>query len=152
MSSDRSISSLAAGLVLIVILMFFMNSLFRPTPPVLEIKEFSLDPTNVKAGETAALTINIQSNDGEAGHFLRVEFESHTLVVFFLGSEQLPQDNGKWYFTTTVNPSGTIIQPIGIKAALASGVAEIKYGITVNFFTDGNQFDSRKVELTVRWP
>jgi len=150
-SSDRGISSLIVGVIVIIILAYTMNTLFRPQPPTLEVKDFSLNPNNIKAGEIATLEFNIKSNDEDKSHFLRVEFESHTLVVFRLGSENLPIENGKWYFTTTVNPSATIVQPIHVRAALASGVAEIKYGITVNFFVDGNQFESRKTELTVKW-
>jgi len=151
MSGDRSIPSLAIGIMLIVILAFSLNSLFKPQPPVLEIQEFSLNPTGIKAGQTATLTIGVKSNDEEASHTLRVEFASHELVVFMLGNDLLPEDNGKWFFTKTFNPAEISTQPITVKAALASGVAEIKYGITVSFFVDGSQFESRKVELTVTW-
>jgi hypothetical protein len=152
MSSDRSIPSLAVGIVLILILALSLNSLFKPQPPILEIQDFSLEPKSIKAGQTAALTFSIKSNDKDASHFLRVEFESHTLVVFLLGNDLLPDDNGKWFFTKTFNPGEISTQPITVKAALESGYAEAKYGITVNFFVDGNQFESKKEELTVTWP
>ena len=151
MSSDRSISSLVIAVIMIIFIAYTMNALFRPAPPTLEVEDFSLNPDSIKAGETATLEFDIKSNDEDKSHFLRVEFESHTLVVFRLGNENLPVENGKWYYTTTVNPSATIVQPIYVTAALSSGVAEIKYGITVNFFVDGNQFNSRRTELTVRW-
>jgi len=151
MSSDRSMTSLVVGLVLVIILALTMNNLFKPPPPILEVADFSLDPKEIRASETSTLTISIKSNDQDNAHFLRVEFESHTLVVFLLGDQLLPKDNGKWYFTTTLNPSEDTRQPFYVRAALASGVAEIKYGITVNFFADGNQFDSKRVELTVKW-
>jgi hypothetical protein len=151
MSSDRSIPSLAMGIILIVMLALLFNSLFRPQPPVLELTNFSLDPTSIKAGQTTTLTFTIKSNDKDANHFLRVEFESHTLVVFLLGNNLLPDDNGKYFFTKTFNPGETTTQPITVKAALESGYSEAKYGITVNFFVDGNQFESKKVELTVTW-
>jgi hypothetical protein len=66
-----------------------------------------------------------------------------------LGNQSLPTEGGRYYFTTTMNPSGQTTQPFVVRATLESGIAQLVYQITVDFYFDGNQFDSRTLKLTV---
>ncbi len=146
----RGIFTVALGLIIILAFSLAFKILLTPPPPPVEVIDASLNPNTVNINQIALLTITVKSNDNSKSHFLRIEFESHVLVVFNLGDQALPKENGKWYFTSTVNPSATIAQPFNVKATLESGIAQLMYQISVKFYLDGNQFDSKEFELTVR--
>lgn len=141
--------TLALALVLIICFSILFPTLFKPAPPVIEVLSCSLNKEKVKANEIFQLAFEVKNNDNQNSHFLRVEFESHVLVSFYLGGQTLPKDEGKWYFTTTLTPSATLKQPINVNAGLEQGVAEISYSIVVNFYADGNQVDSIELKVTV---
>jgi hypothetical protein len=92
----------------------------------------------------------MKSNDKNETHGMRVEFSSHPLVVFKLGSEDLPRTNGVWYFTDTLGPTASHTQSVNVQAALESGIAKIDYRITINFLMDGTQIYSKNLDLTVQ--
>jgi hypothetical protein len=147
--SFRGIFAVVLGLVLIVAFSLSLKSFLSPPPPTLEVTNVSLNPTAVNVGSLSTLSISIKSNDAAGSHFLRIDFGSHVLVTFLIGNQSLPIESGKYYFTTTMNPSGQITQPFGVRATLESGIAQLVYQISVDFYLDGNQFDSRTLELTV---
>jgi hypothetical protein len=149
MANFKAMFALAIGVVLIVAFSMSLRSLFSPPPPTLEVTNFTLDPTTVNVGSLSMLTISIKSNDADSSHFLRIDFTSYVLVTFLLGNQTLPIEEGVYYFTTTINPSGQITQPFGVRATLESGIAQLVYSIKVDFYIDGTQFDSRTVDLTV---
>jgi hypothetical protein len=141
---------LTIGIILIIILVLSnVLTLFTPKPTI-EVVNAKLDPETININQVATLEITIKSNDKSKSHFLRIEFESHSLVSFLIGDQYLPRDQGRWYFTDNVNPSATITQPFYVRATLESGIAQLQYQIVVNFYCDGNQFDSKTFVLTVR--
>jgi len=142
--------AIALGLVLVIAVTMSLRIYLSPPPPTLEVTNVTLDPTTVNVGSLSTLTISVKSNDAATSHFLRIDFASHVLVTFLLGNQLLPTDGGKYYFTTTMNPSGQLTQPFGVRATLESGIAQLVYQITVNFYVDGKQFDSRTLTLTVK--
>jgi len=146
----RGIFTLALVLVIIIAFSLAFKSLFTPPPPTVEVTAATLDPNTININQVAILSITAKSNDKSKSHFLRIEFESHVLVTFLIGDQNLPYEGGKWYFTQSINPSATITQPFGVKGTLESGIAELKYQISVNFYLDGNQFDSKTFVLTVK--
>lgn len=146
----RSIFTIALALVLIIAFSLTLKTFFTPPPPILQVEDISLNPNTINIGQMASISITIKSNDNSKSHFLRIEFESHVLVSFFLGDYNLPQENGKWYFTKSVNPSEKFSQPFNVRATLESGIAQLIYHISIKFYVDGNQFDTRTLELTVR--
>jgi len=149
-SSFRGIFTVALGLIIIIALSLAFKNLFTPPPPTLQVTVATLDPNTININQAAILSFTIKSNDKSESHFLRIEFESHVLVTFFIGDQNLPYESGKWYFTQSINPSATITQPFVVKAGLESGIAELKYLISVDFYLDGNQFDSKTFTLTVK--
>jgi len=146
----RSIFTIALALVLVIAFSLYLKAFFAPPPPILQVEDVSLNPNTINIDQIASISITIKSNDNSKSHFLRIEFESHVLVSFLLGDVNLPQENGKWYFTRTVNPSEKFTQPFNVRASLESGIAQLIYYISIKFYVDGNQFDSRTLELTVR--
>jgi hypothetical protein len=149
MTNFRGMFAIALGLVLFIALTMSLRIYFSPPPPTLEVTNVTLDPTTINAGSVSTLTISIKSNDASSSHFLRIDFSSYVLVTFLLGSQVLPTEGGVYYFTTTMNPSAKLTQPFEVEATLESGVAQIAYQITINFYIDGNQFNSRTLTLTV---
>jgi hypothetical protein len=135
-------------IVVIVVTSIILPKLFQSPPPILEILSCSLNKERAKADEVFYLTFKVKNNDKNS-HFMRVEFESHVLVGFYIGDQLLPKDEGKWYFTTNLTPTATLEQPIGVKASLEKGVAEISYSIVANFYVDGNQVYSKELKITI---
>jgi hypothetical protein len=148
MPSFKAMFTIVLALVIVIAFSLSLNTFLTPPPPTLEVTNVSLSPTTVNVGDISILTISIKSNDASNSHFLRINFASHVLVTFLLGNQPLPTDGGQYYFTTNINPSGQISQPFGVSARLESGIAQLKYQITVTYFVDGNQFNSKTLELT----
>lgn len=148
-SNFRGIFTLALGIVLIIAISLAFRSFLVFPPPTVEVTDASLKPNTVKTNQIAVLSITIKSNDNSKSHFLRLEFESHVLVTFFLGDQNLQKEGGKWYFTSIMNPSATITQPFNVKATLENGIAQLAYEIIVKFYLDGNQFDTKTFTLNV---
>lgn len=148
-SGFRGIFTIAVGLVIILTLSLSLRSFFAPPPPIIEVTNISLEPSTINVNQIAVLSIEIKSNDKSDSHFLRIEFESHTLVTFQLGNQNLPRESGKWYFTSIVNPTQKTNQPFNVRAQLEYGIAHLAYQILVKLYVDGNQFDSKALELSV---
>lgn len=138
------------AVIAVVIIAFLMFTIFfRPPPPTIEVTEFSINPDTVKVNNPAILTIRIKNNDEEQSHSFKVEFESHSLVTFYLGGQQLPKENNVWYFNDMLNPSAELTQPIIVKANLEAGIKRLAYSISVSFYFNGKQFEKKELELTV---
>jgi len=141
---------IALGLTLMIALTLVLKSFITIPPPTVEVTDASLNPDTVNVNQVTHLSVTVKSNDNTKSHFLRIEFESHVLVTFLLGDQNLPKEGGIWYFTSVINPSATITQPFNVEATLESGIAQLAYGITVKFYLDGNQFNTKTFALTVK--
>jgi hypothetical protein len=147
--SGNAILKIAVLLVIVFVFVFYVPQLFQTTPTV-EVKQCSLASDTIGINEQATLTFTLQSNDNENVHSVMVKFSSHEMVVFMLGSQSLPKQDGSWIYTETLNPSASSTQPINVRANLESGIAKLDYRIDVTFYVDGEQFDSKKLDLTVQ--
>jgi len=145
------IFTLAVALVFIAVLSLVANSLFRFTPTV-EVTDCSLTSDTINNNGLTTITFTLKSNDKNDAHTIRVEFSSHPLVTFMLGSQLLPKENDIWYYTENLNPDASHTQSIKVSASLESGIAKLSYRITVNFYRDGNQFYDKNFDLTVKRP
>lgn len=86
---------LTIGIILIIILVLSnVLTLFTPKPTI-EVVNAKLDPETININQVATLEITIKSNDKSKSHFLRIEFESHSLVSFLIGDQYLPRDQGR---------------------------------------------------------
>ncbi len=146
---SESYGNIITVIVIVVIAFVVFSVAFRSPTPTIEVTECSLSPEKIKINNPVTLTIKIKNNDDEQAHSFKVEFESHSLVTFFLGGQQLPKENGIWYFTDTLNPSAELTQPMIVKADLEPGIAQLSYSITVKFYINDDQFDTKELKLTV---
>lgn len=150
LSSNRGnfIFILALALVLVVATSFVFDRL-RPTPTV-EVTDCYLTSDTIPKDGFTSITFTLKSNDDQESRHIRVEFSSHYLVTFMLGTKYLERENGLWYYEEDLNPSASHTQSINVRASLESGIAEITYGITINFYMDGQQFYDKKLDLKVQ--
>jgi hypothetical protein len=148
-NGGNAILKMAVLVVIVFVFAFYVPQLFRITPTV-EVKECSLASDTIGINEQTALTFTLQSNDDENAHSVMVKFSSHEMVVFMLGSQSLPKQDSSCIYTETLNPSASSTQPINVRANLESGIAKLDYRIDVTFYVDGEQFDSKKLDLTVQ--
>lgn len=125
--------------------------LFNP-PSIVEVTDCTLTSDIVNSGEQTSITITLKSNDEENARLIRIEFSSHSLVGFLLGSEDLLRKDGIWYYEETLNPKATHTQFINVRPTLEHGISEIEYRITAIFFMDDEQFYNKNLDLTVQLP
>lgn len=145
------IFQLAVIIVIIVAISTILSSVFHTTPTI-EVKDCSLASNTVTNNGMTSMTFTIKSNDEDSSHNIRVEFSSHPLVTFMLGSQPLMKQGDVWYYEETLNPSASSSQVINVRASLEDGIAKIDYRITANFYMDGNHFLEKKLDLTVQRP
>lgn len=148
-STGDLITRLAFVLIAVIILSMVVGPLFRSTPTV-EVTDCSLTSDTITNNGLTTITFTLKSNDENNAHTIRVEFSSHPLVTFMLGSQLLPKEDDVWHYTENLNPSASHTQSIKVSASLESGIAELAYRITVNFYMDGGQFYDKNLDLTVK--
>jgi hypothetical protein len=141
-------NALAIGLALVLILVIAL-AFNKPSLPILEVKEYSLNPNTINAGGSTTLSFTVKNNDQQKNHFLRVNFNASPMVTFWQGSQILPTENDLQYFTRTLNPSDLITTYITVKASLPPQTSTVTYSVVLNFYVDGSQFDSRQINLKV---
>jgi len=147
--SGNFIFVLAFALILLFIFAVVLGPLLRQTP-IVEVIDCSLTSDTVANEGLTSITFTMKSNDKDNAHEIRVEFTSHQLVEFMLGSQNLPRENDVWYYTETLNPSASHTQLINVRVSLESGIAKLAYRITANFYLDGRQFYNKNLDLTVQ--
>jgi len=140
---------LAFAILLVVILSTATSMLFQTTPTV-EVTDCSLTSNSISNNGLTTITFTLVSNDENDAYDIKVEFSSHPLVTFMLGSQNLLKENSVWYYTETLNPSASHTQSINVRASLEEGIAKLDYRITVNFFKNGEQFYNKNLDLTVQ--
>jgi len=143
---------LALALTLVIIFSIVSTRLFVKPPPAVEVTDCSLTSETVNSGGQTSLTFTLKSNDDKNAHLVKVEFSSHYLVNFFLGSEKLPKEDDVWYYEEMLNPLATHTQLINIRPTLESGISKLTYRITVVFYIEGKQFFNKNLDLTVQLP
>jgi len=159
-NSGRLIKILVLALVCVIVLYVFWNMFITPPPDkvtpdkvtLVEVTDCSLTSRNVNSGGQTSIRITLKSNDNENAHLIRVEFSSHQLVKFLLGSGELPQKEGIWYYEETLNPKASHTQLINVRPTLESGISKLTYRITVVFYRDDEQFYNKNLDLTVQLP
>jgi len=139
------------AVIFTVIVSTFLNALFNPRS-IVEVTDCTLTSDTVNSGELTSITITLKSDDEENAHVVRIEFSSHELVRFLLGSVDLPRKDSIYYYEETLNPKATHTQFINIRPTLAPGISELEYRITAIFFIDGEQFYNKNLDLTVQLP
>jgi len=143
------ILKLAGVLVIALIIWFVISPYLNPTP-IIEVKDCTLTSDTVPNNGITTITITLKNNHKDNAYTIKIEFSSHSLVTFMLGSQELPKENGVWYFEDTLNPGATHTQEIKVKASLENGIAKIAYRITLNFYREGQHFYGKNFDLNVQ--
>lgn len=139
---------LVAALVLVAY--FALTFSNRSSPKILEVTDYSLNPDTINAGSSTTLSFRLKNDDSSNSHFVTVHFNASSMLVLWQGSQILPLDSGKQYFTETLRASDIITTSITVKATLPSQTSVVTYPIVLDFFVDGSQFDSKQVNLKVQ--
>jgi hypothetical protein len=147
--NGSSIIKLAIILVVAIVIVWYVPSLFHVTP-VVEVSNCGLSSDTITNNGQTTLSFTLKSNDADNIHTVRVEFSSHELVSFMLGSQPLPNQNNLWIYTENLNPSATHSQSIIVKGALENGIAKLDYRIDVTFYVDGKEIETKSLDLTVK--
>lgn len=149
--ADNGSSIIKLGAIVIAMVVFFVYvpSLFHVTPTV-EVTDCALSSDTISNNGMTSISFTLKSNDANNAHAIRVEFSSHELVSFFLGSQPLPQQNDVWAYTESLNPAATHSQSINVKASLENGIAKLDYQIDIVFYVDGQKIQSKGFDLTVK--
>lgn len=134
------------------VIVFSVVSNMIVTSPLVKVTECSLTSKTVTSNGQTSITITLKSNDDENAHLIRIEFSSHQLVKFLLGSGELPKKDAIWYYEETLNPKASHTQLINVRPTLESGISELTYRITVVFYRDGEKFYNKNLDLTVKLP
>ena len=142
---------LAFVLVFVIILSVASNMIINP-PPLVKVDECSLTSNTVNSGGQTSIKFTLKSNDDKSAHPISIEFSSHELVRFLVGSEELPKVGNIWYYEETLNAKATHTQLINVRPTLESGISELKYRITIIFYRDGKEFYDKNLDLTVKRP
>jgi hypothetical protein len=138
-------------LVALVLVAYVALTFNEPTAPkIVELKDYSLNPDTINANSSSTLSFTIKNDDNSNSHFVTVHFNASSMLTFWQGSEILPTENGMQYLTRTFSPSDVITTSITVKATLPSQMSSGTYPIVLTFFVDGNQFDSKQVNLNVQ--
>lgn len=140
---------LAAILVAIFVFAFYVPPLFQKTP-IVEISNVALSAGTIPSNGVTQITFTLKSNDKQNTHSIVVQFSSYSLVIFMMGSQTLPLQNGTYYVDENLNPSATITDHVNVQASLENGIAKIDYSINVVFLVDGQQTTSDNLTLTVQ--
>jgi hypothetical protein len=139
---------IAVALVLLAYIVLTFNT---PPPPIVAIKDYSLNPSTINVNGAATLSFTLKNNDGKNSHFVTVQFNASEMVTFWQGDALLASgNNGFQYFSQTFYPSDLITTYITVKATLPSQMSSSTYPIVLNFFVDSKQFGSKQVNLTVQ--
>jgi len=134
----------------IVIVFAIFSRMFVYPPPLVEVKECSLTSDTVVSGTQTSIAITLQSNDAKNAHSIKMEFSSHLLVSFLIGSRELEKTGTIWHYEETLESKATHTTVINVLPTLESGVSKITYRITIVIYRDGEQFFNKNLDLVVQ--
>ncbi len=136
--------------IAIVIVFAIFSRMFGNPPPLVEVKECSLTSDTIVSGMQTSIAITLQSNDAQNAHSIKIEFSSHYLVSFLIGSRELEKTDTIWHTEETLESKATHTTVINVLPTLESGVSKITYRISVVIYRDGEQFFSKNLDLVVQ--
>jgi len=147
--TGQNILKLAVLLVIIFVFVVYVPPLFQ-SQPIVEVTECELASETIGNGGVTSISFTLKSNDQNSAHSIVVDFSSHELVVFKLGSQALPKSGSVWKYTETLNPDASHTQSINVWGSLENGIAKLAYRIDLVFYVDGKEFDRKAFDLTVQ--
>jgi hypothetical protein len=150
--SGDFIKTLITAIILVTIMAVVISSVFKSPTPSVQVTECTLASDNVNTGQIVPVSISLQSNDVENSHNIRIEFTSHVLVSFLVGSRQLPTEGNVWYYDETLDSKAKLTNQINVRPLLEEGVSKITYRIDISVYNDGTQIFKKGLDLVVQRP
>jgi hypothetical protein len=146
--SGNFIRLLVFAVAIVIVFAIFSRMFVNPPAPV-QVNECSLTSSTVKSGEQVPIVITVQSNDAHNQHSIRMEFSSHYLVRFLIGSRELQKAGTIWYHEETLESKSTLTNVINVLPTLESGISSITYRISVVIYMDGEEFFNKNLDIVV---
>lgn len=103
-----------------------------PGRPILTVRNYRVEPAQVKAGETFVVTIEIYNNGSRAGE--------NTMAVFPGGTFLPLGEKGHLLWQLHINHTATVSQEMRAPETLASGVHQVQIDLSANDW-EGNHYD-----------
>lgn len=97
-----------------------------PGRPILTVRNFSVEPARVRAGQEFVVTIELYNNGSRAGE--------NTLAVFTGGSFLPVGENGHALWQLPINHTATVSQRMRAPANMSSGVHQLSIALSANDF------------------
>ncbi len=97
-----------------------------PGRPILTVRNFSIEPVRVRAGQEFAVTIEIYNNGSRAGE--------NTMVVFTGGSFVPVGESGHMIWQLHINHTAVVTQRMRAPATLSSGIHQLTIALSANDF------------------
>lgn len=139
---------IAMSVVLLVVVSFSLNQ--TPTP-IVQVKDYSINPNKISLNNQATLSFSLKNDDNKNTHYITVYFNTSSSVTLLMGTSPLPIGNGDSpYFTATLDPSQQSTFYLTVTGTLPSQTSSSTYPIVLNFFVDGKQFDSKQTSIIVQ--
>lgn len=103
-----------------------------PGRPILTVRNYTVDPERVKAGESFVVTIEIYNNGSRAGE--------NTIAVFPGGTFLPVGDKGHLLWQLHINQTAVVSQQLRAPDTLPSGVHQVQISLSANDW-EGNHYD-----------
>jgi hypothetical protein len=103
-----------------------------PGRPILTVRNYTVEPQRVKAGEAFVVTIDIYNNGSRAGE--------NTMAVFPGGTFVPVGDKGHLLWQLHINHTATVSQQMRAPDTLPSGVHQVQIDLSANDW-EGNHYD-----------
>jgi hypothetical protein len=153
MMSSRNQSQIASVVVVLIIFLFGMPLIRSLTRGPLEVDEFSLSSSSVKAGTASEIYLTIKNFD-QKSHQIKLVFSVGPRVIIYKGAEQPLDQNqqGYTYSFTLAAEDPDIDKIFEVKASIEAGMSSATYPITLRIFVDGTEFTGSwdVLQLTVK--
>lgn len=150
--SGNFIRTLIFAIVIVTILAISSSIFLNSPPPAVQVNGCSLDSGSVKVDQIDPLSISLQSNDAQSSHSIQIEFSSHPLVSFLVGSNELAKNGNVWYYQENLDSKAKVTNQINVVSSLEAGVSQITYRVTVTVYSDGLQIFTKNLDLSVQSP
>ncbi len=137
------------GIVILLIVMVFLARFAIPKPPI-KIKNYSLNPTSIRSGKHAVISLIIKNVDLQT-HEVSLYFEVNPRVTIYAGAEQLlPKSDSKYSYTFTLNAENPSEDRVfTVTGTLEQGISRVEYPIKLEVIVDGKRIDKNWNDITL---
>ena len=120
-----------------------------PKPPI-KIKEYSIEPSSIKAGKSATITMTIKNVDLKT-HEISLYFKVSPRVIIYTGAEQpLPYSDSRYVYTFSMSAEDpTEDRAFTLTATLESGSSRADYPIVLEVKVDGRIIQKNWKDITI---